>query len=246
MLFVHKIAARILLVLATFVAPALGEEIPRQTDGRYEVQVKDVLVALPPEDPTRRMTTFNVSAPPGKGPFEFTLTDLVGDPERYSARLQSSEWSSVRASQTRPSEILGEQVVKGVANVGVLSGVDTNCEAWRPLWAHYREVAIGLPADQYGWTRQDDHRSPPTSTFIKFLDSGERAKSRYYPLSCDFSGSCLLKTCHNSLTAWIRIHSSNKGQGEDYSIKDFDQQIASGIKTLEHMVVNRPVDLAYP
>ncbi|MCP3469707.1 hypothetical protein NLM33_05110 [Bradyrhizobium sp. CCGUVB1N3] len=245
MQFVHRVALLIFLMPMNLIGPALGEEIPRLPDGRYLVQVKDVLIALPEEEPTRRMTTFDVSTPPGKSPFEFTLTDLVGDPNRYAPRLRSSDWSSVRASPTRPREILGEEVMKGVIGVGVVSGLDTNCEAWLPQWARYREVAMGLPADQYGWTRQDDHRNPPTSTFVKFLDQGERLKSRYYPLNCDFSGGCLLKACRDGLTAWIRIYSSNKGQGEDYSVKDFDQQIASGIKVLERMVVNRPIDLAH-
>ncbi|MCP3408601.1 hypothetical protein [Bradyrhizobium sp. CCGB01] len=244
MQFVHRLAALIFLMPVNLVGAALGEEVPRQPDGRFLIQLKDVLVALPEENST--MTTFAVSTPPGKSPLEFTLTDLVGAPGRYSATLRSSEWSSVRVSQTRPREMLGEQVAKGVTGVGILSGLDTNCEAWLPQWARYREAALGLPADQYGWTRQDNHRSPPTSAFIKFLDRGERATSRYYPLDCDFSGNCLLKACRNGLTAWIRINSSNKGQGEDYSVKDFDQQIASGAKLLERMVVNRPVDLAHP
>jgi hypothetical protein len=115
-----------------------------------------------------------------------------------------------------------------------------------PQRERYRDVALLLATDQYGWTRQDNHRSPPTSTFIKFLDPGERANSRYYQLSCDFSGSCLLKTCRSGVTAWLKIYSSNKPKGEDYSVKDFDQQIASGIKVLADMVINRRIDLAYP
>jgi len=141
---------------------------------------------------------------------------------------------------------LGEQVVKGVTGVGIHAGVDKNCEAWLLEWARYREVAVGLPADQYGWTRQDSLRSPQTSTFIKFLDQGDRANSRYYPLHCDFSGGCSLTACRDRLTAWVRIYSSNKPQGEDYSVKDFDQQIVSGIKVLERMIVNRSVDLSHP
>jgi hypothetical protein len=39
---------------------------------------------------------------------------------------------------------------------------------------------------------------------------------------------------------------SNKPKGEDYSVKDFDQQIASGIKVLEHMLLGKPVDLSHP
>ena len=198
---IQKAAALVFLLAASLVPTAQCEEaIPRLPHGRYLVQLKDVTLALPEEDPKSRMTTFFVSTPPGTRPFYFTLTDLVRDPDRYAPRLRSSEWSSVSASPSRQREILGEQVVRGVTGVGIHAGVDKNCEAWLDEWARYREVAIGLPADQYGWTRQDNLRSPRTSTFIKFLDQGDRAKSRYYPLHCDFSGGCSLTACRDGLT----------------------------------------------
>jgi hypothetical protein len=244
---VQKLGALGFLMVANSAPSARCEEtLARLSDGRYLVQLRDVTIALPQEDPKSRMTTFFVSTPPGTRPFDFTLTDLVRDPNRYAPKLRSSEWSSVSASPSRPREILGEPVARGVTGVGVNAGVDKNCEAWLPGWAHYREVAMGLPVDQYGWTRQDNLRSPQTSTFIKFLDQGDRTKSRYYPLHCDFSGACSLKACRDDLSAWVRIYSSNKIQGEDYSVKEFDQQIASGIKVLERMVVNRSIDLSHP
>jgi hypothetical protein len=244
---IQKAAALVFLVAVGSVPTARCEEtIPRLPDGRYLVQLKNVTIALPEENPKSRMTTFFVSTPPGTRPFYFTLTDLVRDFDQYAPRLRSSDWSSFSASSSRPREILGQQVVRGVTGIGIHAGVDKNCEAWLPEWTRYRQVAIGLPADQYGWTRQDNLRSPPTSTFIKFLDQGDRTKSRYYPLHCDFSGECSLRACRDGLTAWVRIHSSNKIQGKDYSVKDFDRQIASGIKLLEHIIVNRSVDLSHP
>jgi len=243
----HRLRILIALVLvSTNSAIARCEDlITRGLDGRYLVQVKDVTIALPEEDPMARMTLFSLATPPGTSPFSFTLTDLVRDPSSYLSRMRSSEWSSFRTSQARLGEISGQKVVKGVTGVGILSGVDKNCDGWQPNWARLREAAIGLPADRYGWTRQDDIRSPPTSTFIKFLDQGDRAKSRYYVLYCDFSGGCDLRACHNYLTTWISIHSSNKIQREDYSVKDFDEQIASGIEVLQHIVLTRQIDLSH-
>jgi hypothetical protein len=210
------------------------EAISELSDGRYRVQMKDAIVALTEEDPTDRQTGFSVSTPPGTSPVHFYLTDLVRDPERYASRLRSSEWNSVSVGLTRrhPGEIVGVPVVKGVNGVGIHTGVDRNCEAWLPNWARYRDAAIGLPADQYGWTRQDNLRSPRTSMFIKFLDERDRSKSRYYPLQCDFSGTCSLRACHNGLTAWVSIYSSNKLQGEDYAVKSFDQQIVTASRSL--------------
>ena len=83
------------------------------------------------------------------------------------------------------------------------------------------------------------------SMFIKFLDGGDRAKSSYYPLSCGFSGGCSIYACHDGLSAWVSFYSSNKPKGDDYAVKDFDRQIASGIKVLEHMVLSRSVDLSH-
>jgi hypothetical protein len=241
--------AFVCLLIANSITVARGDDqIRRLPDGRYLVQVNDVAVALPEEDPKNKQIGFYVSTPPGTSPFHFYLTDLVRDPDRYAPRLRSTEWSSVSAwtSYDHPREIIGVPVVKGVNRVGIHAGADKNCEAWQSDWARYREAAVKMPADQYDWIRQDYPKSPPTSMFIKFLDGGDRRKSRYYALSCDFAGGCSARACHDSLTAWISFYSSNKIQGEDYSVKDFDQQIASGIKVLEHMLLGKPVDLSHP
>jgi hypothetical protein len=241
--------ALVCLIIAHSIAVARCDDtIRRLPDGRYLVHVKDVTIALPEEDPKNTRTQFQVATPPGTSPLFFTLTDLLRDPDRYASKLKSSEWSSVSAvtSVDHPLDILGVQVVRGVNMVGVHSGPDRNCEAWNRDWAHARDAAIVAPSDQYGWIRQDHPRSPPWTGFIKFLDEHDRAKSQYYALICNFAGSCLLSACHNDLTAWIRFHSSNKIQGEDFAVKDFDQQITSGAKVLEHMLLGKPVDLSHP
>jgi hypothetical protein len=235
------------LIIAHSLAVArCDDQIRRLPDGRYLVQVKDVTVGLPEEDPKSTHILFAVATPPGTNPFSFTLIDLLRDPDRYAPKLRSSDWSSVSAGTSVDNSILGMQVVRGVIKVGVRSGVDKNCEAWNQSWARYREAAIATPADQYGWIRQDDRRSPSTSRFLKFLDERDRATSRYHGLNCDFFGLCLLSACHNELTAWIQIKSSNKPRGEDFAIKSFDEQIASGTKVLEHMLMNRSADLSHP
>jgi hypothetical protein len=48
-----------------------------------------------------------------------------------------------------------------------------------------------------------------------------------------------LGACHDDLTAWVRFYSSNKPRGEDFAVKSFDGQIASGTKVLERMLVNQ-------
>jgi hypothetical protein len=222
------------------------DQLRRLPDGRYLVQVKDVTVALPEEDPKNTRILFATATPPGTSPFLFTLIDLLRDPDRYASRLKSTEWSSVSAGTSvyHPTDILGIQVVRGVNHVSVHSGVDKNCEAWNHEWARARDAAIAAPSDQHGWIRQDHSRS--WTGFIKFLDEHDRENSRYYALYCDFTGSCSLSACHNDLTARIGFYSSNKIQGEDFAVKDFDQQIASGIKALEHLLVDKPVDLSQP
>jgi hypothetical protein len=217
-------------------------------DGRYLAQVKGVTVALPEESPKDKQSYFAVSTPPGTRPFDFYLEDLLRDPDRYAPRLRLSEWSSLStgSSVNHPHEIIGVHVEKGVNKVGIHSGVDNNYEAWRPEWAHHREMAADMPADQYGWIRQDAKSPTDQTIFIKFLDAGDRLRSRYYALSCGYFGSCSLRAHHDNFTAWISFYSANKPRGEDYVVKDFDQQIASGIKVLEHMLVNESVNLSLP
>jgi hypothetical protein len=191
---VQKAIGLVCLTTAWSVQIARCEEtISRLPDGRYLVEVNDVTVALPEEDPKNKQISFYVSTPPGASPVHFYLTDLVRDPDRCAPKLRSSEWSSVSAwtSGDHPREIIGVPVVKGVNKVGVHSGVDANCEAWQSDWARYREAAINMPADQYGWIRQDYPNSPLTSMFIKFPDGGDRRKGRYFALSCDFAGGML-------------------------------------------------------
>jgi hypothetical protein len=245
---VRKIIAFLCFSATLSISSARADEtISRLVDGRYLVQVKDATVALTEEDPTDTQTGFYVSTPPGTSPFHFYLTDLVRDPERYASRLRLSEWSSVSVGMTRrhPGEIDGIPVVKGVNRVAIVSGVNRGCDAWNPEWDRLREAALNMTADQYGWIRRDDTKIS-SSTFIKFLDNANRAAGRFYGLSCNFSGGCSVMACHDSLTAIISIYSSNKIQGQDFSVKDFDQQIASGIKVLEHMLVNKPVDVSHP
>ncbi len=242
------IALVCLIITHSITVARCDDQIRRLPDGRYLVQVKDVTVALPEEDPKNTRILFAAATPPGTKSFSFTLIDLLRDPDRYASRLKSGEWSSVSASLSvdNPTDILGTQVVRGVNLVGLHSGVDKNCEAWNHDWARAREAAIAEPSDQYGWIRQDHPRSPPWTGFIKFLDEHDREKSRYYAVYCDFTGLCSLSACHNDLTARVRFFSSNKPRGEDFAVKSFDEQIASGTKVLEHMLVNQSFDLSRP
>jgi hypothetical protein len=225
-----------------------ADQIRRLPDGRYLALVKDVTVALPEEDPQNTRIQFQVATPPGTDPLFFTLIDLLRDPDNYAPKLRSSNWSVVSAgtSISNPDDIVGIQVVRGVIRVAVTSGVDENCKAWNQDWVRFRDEAIAARSDQYGWIRQDHPKSPPWTSFIKFLDEHDRENSKYYALHCDFSGLCSLSACHNDLTARIIIHSSNKVRNEDFVVKEFDQQIVSGIKVLEHMLVNKRIDLSHP
>ena len=149
-------------------------------------------------------------------------------------------------TRDHPNEIIGVPVAKGVNRISIHSGVDKNCEAWQSDWDRYREQVLNMPADQYGWIRQDlNPKNTRNTIFIKFLDGGDRRMSRYYALSCNFAGGCYAQACHNSLTAGISIYSANRIQGEDFSVGDFDQQIASGSKVLEHLVMGKHVDLSH-
>jgi hypothetical protein len=244
-------AAILTLLTATTSLPVAGGEgaITRLADGRYLVELKGVTVALPEDDDPKILTTwFDVSGPPGSRPFHFYLRDLLRDPDQYVPQLRSAPWSSVYVgtSGIRPYQIIGVHVARGLNRVGIVSGGDADCEAWQADWARYRKVAIGLPADEYGWTRQDQARSPSGSLFIKFLDAGDREQSRYYPVHCDFTGACSLWACHDGFTQRITFYSSDKPKGEDYSVKEFDLQIASGKSVLERLLVNRSVDLSHP
>ena len=224
------------------------EQIRRLPDGRLLVQVKDVTVALPEEDPKNTRILFQVATPPGTNSLFFTLIDLLRDPNNFAPKLRSSDWSSVSSGTSvyNRDDIVGMPVVRGVVKVAVHSGEDKNCEAWNRDGARARDGAIAAPADRHGWIRQDHPKSPPWAGFIKFLNDHDRENSRYYALYCGFSGLCSLSACHNNLTAQIQIQSSSKIRGEDFAVKDFDQQIASGIKVLEHMITNQQVDLSHP
>jgi hypothetical protein len=241
-----RIALLCLIIAGSIAVGRCDDQIRRLPDGRYLVQVKDVTVALPEEDPKNTRILFAAATPPGTRHFSFTLIDLLRDPDRYASRLKSSEWSSVSASTSVPTDILGTQVARGVNLVGLHSGVDKNCEAWNHDWARARDEAIAASSDQYGWIRQDHPRSPPWTGFIKFLDEHDREKSPYYAVYCDFTGLCSLSACHNDLTARVRFFSSNKPRGEDFAVKSFDEQIASGTKVLERMLVDHPFDLSRP
>lgn len=225
------------------------EAIKRTPDGRYLVDLNGVTIALPDEYPKEQQTRFYVSTPPGSSPFGFYLNDLLRDPERLSPRLRSSEWSSVGVgtSTTHPHEIIGIPVVRGVNRVSVrVGGVYTYCEEWVRSLSSLRDIALDLAADQYGWTRQEVSKRPTYTIFIKFLDESARRTSRYYALQCDFSGTCSTVACRDGLSTSISFYSSNKIQDVDYSVKEFDQQVESGKKVLERMLVGRTIDFSQP
>jgi hypothetical protein len=241
-----KTAVLVLLAATGSIPFARCEEtLVRAPDGSYLVELNSVTVALPEEDPQHKLTYFAVSTPPGTRIFDFYLTDLAHDPNRYAPRLRSSEWSSVKVS-SKDHKIIGVPVVRGLYSVGIHVGVDANCEAWTREWSRLRDIALDLATDQFGWTRQEFPRSPPWTMFIKFLDEGDRRASRYYAVDCDFSGGCSTKACRDGLTTWIAFNSSNKPRGEDFSVTEFDQQITSGKNVLEHLLVNRSVNLSHP
>lgn len=248
----HRIwKAKILALLAatSSISIALCEEaIKRAPDGRYLVDLNGVTVALPEEDPKDRQTGFYISTPPGRSPIHFYLDDLLHDPERLAPRLRSSEWSSVSvgSSSDHPREIIGITVARGVNRLGILVGVDKNCESWLAGWSRLRAAAVDLAPDQYGWTRQEFSKSTGETMFIRFLDEGDRRTGRYYAVHCAFNGGCSTRACRNGLTAWIAFYSSDKPRGEDYSVREFDEQIASGKSVLERLLVDRSVDLSHP
>lgn len=224
------------------------EAIMRTPDGRYLVELNGATVALTDDGPRNQQIGFYVSAPPGSSPLHFYLDDLLGDPDRYARRLRSSEWSevSVSSSTNHPHEIIGIPVARGVYRVGIFAGVDKNCETSRRAWSRLRDAALDVPADQYGWTRQESATLPVETRFIKFLNEGDRRTSRYRVIECEFSGGCSTRACRDGLTAWIKFYSSNKPRNEDYSVKEFDQQIDSGKNVLERMLVDKSVDLSLP
>lgn len=144
-----------------------------------------------------------------------------------------------------PCEIIGIPVARGVNRAGLLVGVDKNCEAWQAGWSRLRDAAVNLAPDQYGWTRQEFSKSTGETMFIRFLDEGDRRISRYYAVRCGFDGGCSTRACRDGLTAWIAFCSSDKPRGEDYSVREFDEQIASGKSVLERLLVDRPLDLSH-
>jgi hypothetical protein len=245
---IWKTAVLALLAATSSIPIARCEEaIKRAPDGRYLVDLNGVTVALPDEDPKDQQTDFDVSTPPGSSPLHFYRNDLLHDPERLAPRLRSSDWRSVSvgSSSNHPREIIGIPVARGVNRVGILVGVDKNCEAWLDGWSRLRDAAVDLGTDQYGWTRQEFSKSTGDTMFIRFLDEGDRRTSRYYAVHCGFNGGCSTRACHDGLTAWIEFYSSDKPRGEDYSVKEFDQQIASGKSVLERLLVDRSVDLSH-
>src|ERR1700743_2704032 len=179
---VGKILAFVCFAATLSIPVARADEaISRSADGRNLVPVKGGIVALTEEAPTDTQTGFSVSTPLGTSPFHFSLTDLVRDPDRYVPRLRSSKWSSVSVGRKRlhPGEIVGGPVVKGVIRVGIHSGEDENCKAWKSEWASLRHAASDMTADQYGWIRHDDTKMS-SSTFIKFLYPAARPAGGFF------------------------------------------------------------------
>ncbi|MBW7970670.1 hypothetical protein [Bradyrhizobium sp. BR 10289] len=243
---IWKTAVLALLAATSSISIALCEEaIKRAPDGRYLVDLNGVTVALPDEDPKNQQTGFYVSTPPGRSPLHFYLHDLLHDPDRLVPKLRSSEWSSVSVGGHHSLEIIGIPVARGVNGVGILVGVDKNCEAWLAGWSRLRDAAVDLAPDQYGWTRQEFSKSTGETMFIRFLDEGDRRTSRYYAVHCGFDGGCSTRACRDGLTARIAFYSSDKPRGQDYSVREFDEQIASGRSVLERLLVNRTVDLSH-
>lgn len=246
---IWKTAVLALLAATSSMSIARCEEtIKRAPDGRYLVDLNGVTVALPDDDPKDQQTGFYESTPPGRSPLHFYLNDLLHDPERLAPRLRSSEWSSVSvgSSSNRPREVIGIPVARGVNRVGILVGVDKNCESWLAGWSRLRDAAVGLVPDQYGWSRQEVSKSTGETMLIRFLDEGDRRTSRYYAVHCGFNGGCSTRACRDGLTAWIAFYSSDKPRGEDYAVREFDEQIASGKRVLELLLVGRSVDLSHP
>jgi hypothetical protein len=68
------IALVCLIIAHSITVARCDDQIRRLPDGRYLVQVKDVTVALPEEDPKNKRIGFYLATPPGTSPFHFYLT----------------------------------------------------------------------------------------------------------------------------------------------------------------------------
>jgi len=232
----------ILLSLTYEVSTFADTSWPTLSDGRIEIDLNGVRIAVATENADS--IHFYLSQ---RRSGYLTVRDFLRDPDGARRLIEEATWISVEVYRLNGLIPNKPEKETHVDSVGIFSGHDPNCEAWKPTYKEYRDVFLNsdLVADKFGWMSQ----TASAGQFVKFLDDSDRLNSRYHAINCDpVFGRCRSTVCRENLTTSFNFHGFVPGNGfsRAFNVGEFDATLIAAKKALEYLLIERRVDLTFP
>jgi hypothetical protein len=125
----------------------------------------------------------------------------------------------------------------------------SNCQDWQATSNKFRASAITqrLAANQSGWIRQTQARSPADAIFIKFIDDRNREKNKYIAFACGaVLGSCSKHICLQNMQISFDFNGLTAGKvayTQPFETAKFDTTMARAVEALEYLLIDKKIDM---
>lgn len=229
-----------------FLGPVSADESWEKTpDGRLVVDLKGIKVGLPilAADDSRNATVSSVQLYfPGPPLDILSVKDLMTKPEESRRHIADSKaivlvvWGGL--SDDWFYDVIGGIV--RVGSVGLAFGPDANCISWKRTYREWRNETLTKSADSDGWISQGEG-------YVRFVDGGHRAESRYYAVNCGPWGNCQMTVCRDGLTTSFNFNGTGKRNGfrQPIDTSRFDDAIKFAVEKLNRLLLEQKADLTY-
>jgi len=139
-MFAKGLSASVIMTLLSLtlqVAAFADTSWPTLSDGRIEIDLKGVRIAVPTENAD--LIHFWLSQQRSR---YLTVRDFLREPDRARRLIEEATWISVEVYRLNGLIPNKPEKETHVDSVGIFLGHDPNCEAWKPTYKEYRDVFL--------------------------------------------------------------------------------------------------------
>jgi hypothetical protein len=208
MIFVIKRALILTIAMIIFSARAAAADWPRLPDGRAQIEIKDVKLALPVTGALHGIT-FSLLDAFGK-PGSMSFKDVVEKPDEARARLRDAKsvLVSIPNISDRKDLFLGKfergAPMPDAFSVEIGEVLDVNCLAEAEDLNRLRaKIGSGeAKPGEDGWVEFRSEKAPRTYTYFR-KNHGEGLPEHFDSIRCNYHTACMATSCVKPNVAFV-------------------------------------------
>jgi hypothetical protein len=241
------------------VSAAIAEPWPQLPDGRTVIDMKGIKIAVPSQGPDNAgFVRFGINYGMRDG-VDFRLPEVLAQPDRIQQSFSQGRSAYFLADNAplQPGLFLGRFERAEPMRLSISTGTDqrgrqigvSGCQDWQATSNKYHASAITerLAADQSGWIRQTQPRSPADAIFIKFIDDHSRGQSKYIAFACGaVLGDCKKHICLQDMLISFDFNGLTAGKvrySQPFATAKFDSTIARAVEALQYLLIDKKIDV---